>query len=1158
MSAQIFIDKLEASNLLDGEIIGKLRKKISKPGKTPPAQAVAKYCLEKGFLTQAQADKLLQSVSQEIAQQRAAAAQPLDVIEEANVISAADLVVEEAAVAQPVDEIVELTAAAPVVEPVAEPVTDLADPFAVPNDPLAAAPLGSDPYNGDKPDGDGPDGSNGEGEKKREFKGKKLQEQSFEGRWIVIGSGSLVILILLGWFFATVIMKGSSDEVFNEADEYYKSESYPAAVEAYKKFIKNFQGDPKVYEAHVKYRVAEMKIAAAGKDVKNTVEVFTNNIDKITKVLADHFTKDVAFKDEIRKTIALDTVKAAQKAAQKAANQATVEEKEKSLQEAREMMRLVNDGKFVPRSERELPSFSSMIEATEATLNNVENSIVQEKDTVAAVAKVKELVENDQTYDAFQEYDRLVTKHPAAEADKRVIETIGLIAGKEQSLVRKLDALAENFQPVKEPVNPAIVSRIALPTRTGTDFPDLDGQVAAFLVDGSVYGVDVGKGKIIWRHFVGYETGIDPVWLEDPRRVLISDQKNHRIRLVEPETGKTVWHRTIGEPFLRPTVSRNKIFISTESGKVARVDSETGDVSAIVQLPQKLTVPATANASGNVLYQVGEHLNVYVLSVSLTDINCIQAFYSGHRDGSVRVPPVMLQGVLLMPVNVDANKCEIRLMTNVKDKLELKRAGESHEIKSIVVKEPKIFGNYAAIVTIRGDVEVLEVASDDEEYRLEYVAKKPLNLSTGQEIYFAAANGKIWIGTKGLVQYAVVVAKQKIQDQNVADNADRFVGEFAVFDELLVHQRKRFGSRMTSIAGVNPLSLKEIWRIDIGGPTAGAPLVENDKVMGVNSQGDFFPLDDKAIADRFPHTPVYRASRTQQNLVFTRSVAFPDGSGYIIGPEDRKESISYVPSSSTLPVSLSELDIDNLKVTCDPIRFQNGVLIGLSNGEVRLVVPRSTEEDAIFVPQAKVGEDFSWQRPCQISPESFAIASSKGRLFTIKFVPNNGSPYLGQVLESNAGRRIIGPLVFNGKLIFTMGEGPNGNDVLAIDPNNLKVKGNYALGGIATWGPESFGGFALATREDGTLLAFSGNVDAPAWQTKLPHGRATGKPLSWNGKIILTLKDGKIAVIEPDGSDLKIIDTYEPLSGNSSIAGDRLFAGAADGSICVVDLTRMP
>ena len=32
MSAQIFIDKLEASNLLDSEIIGKLRKKIAKPG----------------------------------------------------------------------------------------------------------------------------------------------------------------------------------------------------------------------------------------------------------------------------------------------------------------------------------------------------------------------------------------------------------------------------------------------------------------------------------------------------------------------------------------------------------------------------------------------------------------------------------------------------------------------------------------------------------------------------------------------------------------------------------------------------------------------------------------------------------------------------------------------------------------------------------------------------------------------------------------------------------------------------------------------------------------------------------------------------------------------------------------------------------------------
>ena len=1147
MSAQIFIDKLEASNLLDADVINKLRKKVSKPGKVPQAQAVAKYCLEKGLLTQAQADKLLQSVAQDVKQHQANQAQPLDVVQEATVISAADLVVEEPVAAEAQEEIVDLAANMPTAQPI-QPVAEIADPFAVP-----AGPVGNnDPYGG----GTAPADLNEEPKEEKKFEGKRHQEQSFESKWIILGSASLVILLLLGWFFATVIMKGNSDEVFREAEELFATESYPASVEAYKEFIKNFKGDPNAKYAHVKFRVAEMKIAAAGKDIENTVKVFQGNIEKITLVMADQI-DDPPFEDEIKKMIALDTVNSAQKAANAAANMPTVEEKEAELTKAVQMMKLVNDGKFVPRSERELPSFSSMIEATEATLNNVENSIVREKDTVAAMGEVAAKIDEGKTYEAFQIYDGLVTKHPSAEADKRVIEVVEKISKKEKELVRNLDPLAEKFPNVETSIPASIKSRISIPTFTGRPFSDLDGEVAAFRIEGSVYGVDVGKGKIIWRHFVGYETTIDPVWIDRPRRVVLSDQKNNHLKLVEPETGKTVWNVDIGEPFLRPTAVGNKIFVSMNSGKVARIDSETGEVSAMVQLPQRLTVPATSNPSGNVLYQVGEHLNIYVLSVSVSEISCVQAYYSGHRDGTIRVPPLFHQGVVIVPVNVDSNTCELRLLTNIKEKMELKVAGESQELKAIVTKNLQSFGNYIASLTINGNLEVFELDSNDEEFTLASVAKKQLNLPTSQEIFYAAANGKVFIGTKGIVQYAVVVAKQKIQDQAVGDNADFFVGEMVPYEELLVHVRKRAGSRMHSIAGVNPETLTEVWRLDIGGGLAGAPLVNNESVVAVNSQGDFYQLDDASTPQKISHAPIHRASKTQQNLVFSRSIGFSDGSGFIIGPQDRKDSISFIPGNSSLPVSLSEINIENLQVTSDPISFMNGALIGLNNGEVRLVIPRSTADDAVFVPQAEVGEEFYWQRPCRLTADSFAIANYQGRIFTVKFVPNNGKPYLSQVLESKAGRKIVGPLVNTGSTLFTLGDGPNGNDVLAIDPTNLKVKGNFALGGIGTWGPEGLGDLALATQEDGTLLAFRNDIQAPAWTAKLPSGRATGRPIAWNGKIVITLKDGKIAVVEGDGSAVKVVDCQEPISGISSLSGNLLYASGPDGSICVVDLSQV-
>lgn len=1147
MSAQIFIDKLEASNLLDAAVIGKLRKKIAKPGKTPPAQAVAQYCLEKGLLTQAQADNLLQVVAQELAQRQAAAAQPLDVVENASVLSAADLVEETVGGGE---EIVDLATNLPTAQPV-EAVEEITDPFAVPSNPLGSG----DPYNSATPKAD-LDAPQEKSEPKKEFEGKKIQEQSFESKWIILGSASLVILLLAGWFFFTVIMKGSSDEVFNEAEELFQNQSYAASVESYKDFIKNFKGDPNVPKAHVKFRVAEMKIAAAGKNVKNTVEVFENNISAINQVMADQLTDEKSFKDEIRKMIALDTVVAAQKAANGAANKETVEEKEEALATALLMKKLVDDGKFVPRSERELPSFSSMIEATEATLNNVRNSIVREKDTVAAVASIAEKINAGQTYEAFQDYDDLITRHPSAEADKRVIDSVLEISKKEQSLVSRLSPDVEKFENVVEEVSPAIVNRVVIPTATGQPFAELKGANGAFRVEGSVYGIDVGEGKVKWRYFVGYETTIDPIWLDEPERVLISDQRQNRIRLVDPVDGKTIWHKDVGEDFLRPTIVSNKIFITMVSGKVARIDPETGNILAMVKIPQKLTVPMSTNRSGNILYQPGEHLNIYVLSVSRTEIDCVQAFYTGHRDGMMRVPPVLLQDILVVPINIDSKTCELRLLDSGEDS-KLKEAGPKTELSGRIVKSPELYGNYLATVTINGEVNVFELDSDDEEFKLATVAEKSLNLPASQEIFFTAGGGKIWIGTKGIVQYTVIVAKQKIQDQAVAENADYFVGEMSSYEGLLVHVRKRAGSRMTSIAGVDPESLREVWRLDLGGGLAGAPLINNDKVTVVNSQGDFYEMSAETIASGISHKPAYRASETRKNLVFTRSVGFGDGSGFILGPMDRSESVSFIPSNTSLPVSLATLDVNDLKITSDPVPFMNGVLLGLNNGEVRHVVPRATSPDAVFVPQANVDEEFDWQRPCPISNDTFAVANRDGRIFTVKYIPNDGTPYLAQVLEAKAGRKIIGPLVTNGTSIFTLGDGPAGNDLLAIDPTSLKVQGNYPLDGIATWGPESFGKLALATKEDGTLLGFSGDISAPTWEAKLPHGRATGRPISWNGKIVITLKDGKIAIVEADGSNVKVVDTAQPILGDSTLSGDRLFVSGADSSIGVVDLSKV-
>ncbi len=1152
MSAQIFIDKLEASNLLDDEVIGKLRRKISKPGKVPPAKAVANYCLEKGFLTESQATKILENVARDVERLRASSSQTLDVVQDdlgGTMLTADDLVGKNESASQavqPVEPIVDLSANVSTTAPV-EVVEQIADPFA-----LNAGD--GNPY-------DGGSATNGglteETEKKeaKKFEGKRKHEQSFESRWVIVGSFLLVFLLLAGWFFFVVLAKSSSDDVWREAEEKFSSESYPSAVEVYKSFIKNYKGDPNSPYAHVKYRVAEMKIAASGKDVENTIKVFKSNVDDITLLMADQI-EDRPFEEEIRAMIAYDTVIAAQKTAKAAANKTTVKEKEEAVEKLKKMMELVDKGGFVPRSEKEKPAISSIIEATQATLHNVENAIVKENDTTLSILDIEDKIEAGQTDDAFDVFDDLVTKHPAAAADERVINVVQLISKKEKSLVTMLNPEVVKFEDVQVSESPSFINRVTIPTLTSGSVKGLQGEVAAVLASGSVYGVDISSGKMLWRHFVGYETVIQPVWLEDPKRVLLADQKNDRLMLVEPDTGKTVWHKDIGEDFLAPAISRSKIFLSMKSGKVARMDSETGKISAMVQLPQRLTVPVTPNNSGNILYQVGGHLNLYVLSVSLSDISCVQAFYVGHAQGAVRAPPVLLQDVLILPVNTTPMSCELKILVNEEDSMELTIGGPEVELKGMITKPMQIYGNYLVTMTPNGEMQVFEIDAREDEFELAKVAAESLNLPMDREVYMAVRDGKIWVGTKGIVQFSVIRTKQELKDQSVADNADFFVGEMIPYEELLVHVRRRAGSDMTSITGVNPVSLSEIWRLDLGGELAGPPLVNNDDVVAVNSQGDFFKLDASTIDAGVSHSPVYRASKTQQNLVFTRSVYFGDGSAFLMGPIDRKDSISFVPENTTLPLSLSELDVADLNVTSDPVRFRDGVLIGLSNGEVRHVKPRSIQDDAVFVPKSDVGVEFYWQRPCVLTPDTFAIANHDGRMFIVKYVADGETPYMVQMVESKSARRIIGPLVKNGDLIYALGDGPNGNDLLAFNAVDLKMKASFPLGGVSTWGPETLGKWTYATQADGTLVAF-GTGPMPEFEIKLPDGRAVGRPLQWKEKTIVTLRDGKIAVFDAnqptDGA--VIIDSHQPLSGQSSIAGNRLFVASTDGSIGVFDLS---
>ena len=65
MSGLEFLQQLESKGVLDSKVVKAVRSKISRPGKTISANRVAKYLVEKGELTAAQAERFLNEAQPE-------------------------------------------------------------------------------------------------------------------------------------------------------------------------------------------------------------------------------------------------------------------------------------------------------------------------------------------------------------------------------------------------------------------------------------------------------------------------------------------------------------------------------------------------------------------------------------------------------------------------------------------------------------------------------------------------------------------------------------------------------------------------------------------------------------------------------------------------------------------------------------------------------------------------------------------------------------------------------------------------------------------------------------------------------------------------------------------------------------------------------------
>jgi hypothetical protein len=222
-------------------------------------------------------------------------------------------------------------------------------------------------------------------------------------------------------------------------------------------------------------------------------------------------------------------------------------------------------------------------------------------------------------------------------------EAIARVSEKERELIEPASielAVTTEATPLKTLANATLVNVV------GNPISDLAEKTITYTVNGILYGLDAHSGAIRWWKNIGVQTRIPPQWVDKAHQsdLIVCDQTRNQIARIRSTDGTLVWQIDVNEPFEKPAVvgARGKLFVTTTSGRVIRCDLGDGRTEMACQLPQGVTVGPVPHSELALLYQMGTHTNVYLISQE--DMTCREVFFLGHQPNSIDVEPCLLCG----------------------------------------------------------------------------------------------------------------------------------------------------------------------------------------------------------------------------------------------------------------------------------------------------------------------------------------------------------------------------------------------------------------------------------------------------------------------------------------------------------------------------------
>lgn len=1037
---------------------------------------------------------------------------------------------------------------------------------------------------------------------------KKTKNQTWDTRLILFGSAGVLLLCLIGLFLVGSLTRRNAESLYVKANQSYEKAAFAQAINEYDDCLKAFPNHSGASTAKIRRALSRIRLLTDAKT--DWLKTYETTVLELKNIQSESGFSDIA-KDELAVLLP--------KIAEGLIDDAERNSSELYVKKAEETLNLIDE--ILPRSLRPGDRISRIRIRTENVLR-----VMSQDNFVREIRSDLEQLLNSDSLDrqtiarCYAMLDDARKHSPELASNKEFQEFFKTLASVESKAVRlnsdHLDKVeltqptdAETSRTIDQSSQPVLLATLYDYRFESDALPEPSFLKALPLRIGkNLYGIDSGSGRPVWKRELASDWLFEQqgafqseIILQASAPVPASDQReeNEPYRfggtffLIDPErwilyhfdaaTGKVLKRLSIGERFYLSEVVRSeadwRLALTTVSGKLHAFSlTFSGKLLPLcsVELSQEVDSAPVFSSDSRSAYQIAARNSFYSIGMDFSEQRMeIVSTYFDHATLSVRVPPICVEGNLLVVRQTAPRSCELLVLaTQATTDQPVGAIKQRFSIQGLV--DTPLYWRQGALVLVSdsGETSLFEQTSN---------VATPLKLiATGQastpkrdqpSMRFAAVSGRdIWVADGQLTRFAMQASRSALLPQDVVLRNLTTRLPLICSGKTLYHSfirlpsnAARYAALSTEPANGATNKVKLSWEIELADSFVAEPRVietQNKTVVWVETKlGKRWEIDGASFFEQISGPTDRDTGRENDSDVFVQDdlnlktpvARLPEGAfgtqnlggivaltdGFEIwfpetndtGPDQSCRTLYlYDPTAPTnnrfrsliLPAGLA----------AKPIRWQNGLLVPLQDGRLFLLEPRSGKsvaEPFMLLPSHQT--EFSWSDPVLLDnadgvPNEILIVASgintkdDSILYRLAIESvSDGQAIVRRNMLTLKGKPWTPLVSLDEQAFFVDSDGI----VNVIDTQTKVDKSNgepftesqtYHLTTSCVWGPQRVGDTVLLASADGKIYSLKRGASPSTGMVFAPCPSPVGKAVMVPGGILLVDVEGTIRLLD--------------------------------------------